>query len=119
MGASWRTKEDQEAWAAFAASNKDTGVCPLCVAESTLLFTYWKIIPNTFPYSAVSVKHDMIVPLRHVKEHELTPEELAEFHTLKDGYINDNYQYLLESTHKNKSVPAHFHPHLLIGKQLW
>ena len=119
MATTWRSKETQEAWAASFHSNKDAGTCPLCAAEPVHLFTYWKIISNRFPYDFVTTVHDMIVPLRHVKEHELTPEELAEFRTLKDGYINDNYQYILESTHKNKSVPEHFHPHLIIAKQLW
>lgn len=90
--------------------------CPLCRIEPTKTFTYWKIIPNEFPYDRVTDTHDMIVPLRHTAETELTHEERAELTTIQRGYVADTYQYMLEAMKNFRSVPAHYHIHLITLK---
>ncbi|OGC88139.1 hypothetical protein A2419_01575 [Candidatus Adlerbacteria bacterium RIFOXYC1_FULL_48_26] len=85
--------------------------CALCRVEPKHLFTYWKIIPNEFPYDKIAKVHDMAVTLRHTAE--LNEEERAEFEVIKSSYINDNYRYLLEATTRTKSIPAHFHIHMI------
>lgn len=59
----------------------------------------------------------MIVPIRHVGEAGLTEEELEEYKKIKNSYINENYEYVIEATHKMKTVPAHFHEHLIIVRK--
>jgi hypothetical protein len=57
----------------------------------------------------------MIVPLRHVGEDELSEEEKAELLAIKKSYINEHYDYSLEAT--GKSIPNHFHLHLIVTKE--
>lgn len=100
--------------------HQKTGVlargCPLCDTEPLKIFKYWKIIENDFPYDLIAKTHHMIVPIRHEAEKDLTEEELAELGEIKENYINQGYDYIIEPTVKNKSIPGHFHLHLIIGK---
>ena len=92
-------------------------VCPLCACKATMAFTYWKVIPNAFPYDRIAEQHDMIVPLRHVAEGELSLNELAELKEIKETYIDTEYGMIMQGTHRLMSVPNHFHLHLgLNGK---
>lgn len=90
--------------------------CSICTKPAIKSFTYWKLTDNAFPYDLVASTHHMIVPLRHVTEDGLNPEEIKEFKTIKESLMNDTYDYIIEATQKNKSIPAHFHLHLIIGK---
>lgn len=92
----------------------DSKECALCVKPVLTAFTYWKIIPNDFPYDVIAERHDMLVPIRHVTELELTPEEREEFLAIKNSDAQE-YDYLIEGTYKIKSIPEHFHIHLVIG----
>ena len=76
----------------------------------------WRIIPNDFPYTRIAALHHMVVPKRHVKEDELSQEEWMEYNQLKHSYINDNYEFIIEPTNRKKSIPAHFHIHLIVAK---
>lgn len=87
--------------------------CPLCDAEPLQQFPHWKIVRNIYPYDKIAKKHDMLVPLRHAREAELTVEESAELDQIKETYVHENYEYMIEATHKRKSIPAHFHLHLI------
>ena len=113
---SLRTPESQ---AIYKKHIQDGGLkngCPLCAHEPRTLFRFWKIMPNKFPYDKIAEKHDMLVPLRHVTESEFTSEEIKELKEIKDDYLNTNYEYIIEAAHKNKTIPAHFHLHLLTVK---
>ena len=90
-------------------------VCMLCKKLSKKKLKHWKIVVNDFPYDKIAERHDMIVPKRHVKEEELTAGELAELRELKKTVLQ-RYDYTLEATHKLKSIPDHFHLHLLTVK---
>ena len=112
----FRSAETQEKY----DKHRSTGIldreCPLCTRESIKKFTHWRIIENNFPYDLIAQKHNMLVPVRHASEEELTQEELDELFTIKEEYVHLNYDYILEATHRKKSIPAHFHLHLLILK---
>lgn len=56
----------------------------------------------------------MIIPKEHVKEPELSNEAKEELVNLKSHYLDHNYEYILESVIKRKSIPAHHHLHLII-----
>ncbi len=91
--------------------------CPLCSGEPLKTFTHWKVMQNAFPYDGIARVHDMLVPLRHSTEGELTEEELKELFDIKQGHLNEHYEYVMEATNKTKSVPTHFHLHLIITKE--
>lgn len=56
----------------------------------------------------------MIIPKNHVKELELSNEAKEELMNLKNHYLDDTYEYILEPLPKRKSIPAHHHLHLLV-----
>ncbi len=85
--------------------------CALCRVGPKNVFTHWKIVPNEFPYDKIAKVHDMLVPLRHTAE--LNEEEKAEFELIKNSYVNEHYRYLLEATNRTKSIPNHFHIHMI------
>jgi len=86
--------------------------CRLCVATEIMSFEHWKIIKNEFPYDLIAKAHDMIVPKRHVNEEELTPREWEELHKIKYSSLQ-TYDILMEGTRRTKSIPQHFHIHLI------
>lgn len=109
----FRTPETQEVYDRAIENGALKRGCPLCGAPALKEFSYWKIVSNLYPYDRIAKRHDMIVPLRHVREPELTIEERAELDRIKEEYVHENYDYMLESTHKRKSIPQHFHLHLI------
>jgi len=115
--ATLRTPEGEKKYQDYIkAGGLDNG-CPLCRDTARKTFTYWKIVSNDFPYDRVAGAHDMVVPLRHITEHELTAEELEELREIKHSYINDTYDYVIEAVYKKKSIPKHFHLHLVTLKE--
>lgn len=88
----------------------------MCEKPSIKSFSLWKIVENSFPYDLIAIAHHMLIPARHVIEEDLTKDEIDELKTIKLGYVNNNYDYVIETTHKNRSVPSHFHLHVIIGK---
>ncbi|MCE9644186.1 hypothetical protein K8Q93_03030 [Candidatus Parcubacteria bacterium] len=90
--------------------------CPLCGREAIKAFKYWKIILNHFPYDRIAEVHHMLVPMRHVAEDALDEEELEELKAIKTTSAHMDYDWIIEATHKNKSIPEHFHLHLIVGK---
>jgi len=113
----FRTKELADRYAAYRENGGLDGPCVLCAAESIEEFTYWRIIPNEFPYDRVAAVHHMIVPKRHITDSEFSEDERNELMSIKHTRLQD-YQYLLETTHVTKSVPAHFHLHLIVTKEI-
>src|SRR5689334_20026979 len=77
------------------------GCCSLCEKPPTQRFKYWKIIDNSFPYDQIARIHHMIAPLRHVVEHDLNREELVELKLIKRTFVNEQYDYVIETTDKN------------------
>lgn len=106
-----RTPAMEQAYQDMKDSGVMSEVCRLCAEVSTLEFKYWRVIPNRFPYDQIAKRHDMIIPIRHTAEPN--EEEMAEFKEIKESYINDTYRYIFEATHRTKSIPSHFHLHLI------
>lgn len=107
---------------ALYATEKETDEfrtgCALCTCEPERTYEHWKIVRNKFPYDLIADEHVMLVPNRHVLEQELTPEEIAEFQAIKHSdEIQHTYDNFIESTHRSRSIPPHFHLHLMILKR--
>jgi len=112
MPKSFRTDEMNRKYKEYQESGGLSGACVLCEREPIEVFMYWKIIQNEFPYDTIAEIHEMIVPLRHVTESYLTQEEQDEFKIIKESRLQQ-YNYIMEATMKRKSIPAHFHLHLI------
>ncbi len=110
-----RTKEMDEKYKKWIADGKLDQGCNLCNAPSIKDFKYWRIIDNLFPWDQIAKIQHMIIPKRHVIYKELTPEEKLEYDEIK---LTDMEEYHLsaEATNKRKSIPGHFHVHLIILK---
>jgi len=95
----------------------DPKICPLCYNKPIKIFKYWKILKNDFPYDRIAKVHDLLVPKRHETEDKLTKKELEELKLIKDKYVNDKnkhkYTFIMEVTKLGKTIPSHFHLHLL------
>lgn len=95
---------------------REQGICPLCDEMPIKLFRHWKIINNEYPYNMIAATHHMITSMRHITEDELTQEESNELQEIKKTFINSDYDLILEPTIKEKSIPDHFHLHLIVLK---
>jgi predicted nucleic acid-binding OB-fold protein len=113
-----RTPQNEARYREVRASGLLDKGCVLCTMETVIVFKYWKIVPNQFPYDKIAVKHDMIVSLRHVEEKELTDAEKTELLELKENYLKEHYQFFIEASQKAKSIPEHFHLHLVVVKDM-
>jgi hypothetical protein len=91
------------------------GTCGLCADAALKSYRYWKIIENKFPYDLIANEHHMLVPIRHATEEELEVDELMELAGIKHN-LDPKYDCILEATNKNKSIPSHYHLHLLVIK---
>lgn len=112
-----RTKESQEKYLKLIAEGFLANGCNLCEAPSIKYFEYWRIIDNKFPYDLVAKINHMIIPKRHAAERELNEAEKKEFESIKLDYIDKNYGLLIETVDKDKSIPSHFHIHLIVEKK--
>ena len=91
--------------------------CNLCDKKKTKSikeFKYWRIIKNQFPYDRITKINHLIVLKRHVISAKLNKKEREELEKIKIDYMVGNYDYTLESL--KKSIPDHFHLHLMIFK---
>ena len=88
--------------------------CALCEEKSLAEFRYWRIIPNLFPYDRIASVHDLLIPKLHCTERDLTDEAKSELLEIKETHCNNHYEYFCEAMHHRKSIPKHFHIHLLV-----
>jgi diadenosine tetraphosphate (Ap4A) HIT family hydrolase len=116
MGNILRTKELKERYKSYREAGGLQDGCALCAKPTKQIFRHWKVVVNEFPYDLIAESHDMIIPVRHVTEKEITTEEWQEYQTIKADFIQQ-YDYIIEATNKTKSIPEHFHLHLIVGKQ--
>lgn len=110
-----RTEGTAKKYLAYRATGALETGCPLCSGHSISTFKFWKIILNDFPYDRIAETHHMIIPLRHVNELELTKEEKDEFYKIKYLKLQE-YDLIVEAAQRNKSIPTHFHLHLINTK---
>jgi diadenosine tetraphosphate (Ap4A) HIT family hydrolase len=116
MNSVFRTDENQARYDAYRAAGNLERECVLCARESVHEFKHWRMIENIFPYDKIAKLHHMVIPRRHVTEPELSPEELEELQNIKGKYFHENYDFMIESAHRMKSIPQHFHLHLILVK---
>ena len=110
----FRTPESAKLYKAYQEEHRDNTTCSLCTEPAKSEFVHWRILKNNFPYDALASTHDLIVPRRHVVESELTAEEIEEYISLKKDILFLTYEYLLEAA--RKSLPKHYHVHLIVTK---
>jgi len=113
---SLRTPEMDAKYEAYKAQGGLAGKCDLCEAPALQTFTYWKIINNNFPYDKAAEVHHMVLPVVHVSQEEIPIEAWHELDDPKKGIINTMYDFIIEPTLKKRSIPAHFHLHLIIAE---
>lgn len=116
MLGTFRSKELNNEYLSLIKSGYHNDGCKLCAAVSLVEFKHWRIVENKFPYDLITRTHHMIIPKMHIDDRSIDPEQWAEYQKIKSTYINENYEYLLEPTIRNKSIPTHFHMHLLNSK---
>jgi len=115
---SFRTQEGNARYDAYRKDNPVfTDTCVLCDRAPLHEFTWWKIIENAFPYDRIASTHHMLMPKRHTLESELTPDEKSELERIKESGL-DAYQFIIEPTRALKSIPSHFHLHLIVCKEV-
>ena len=115
---SLRTNETHEKYRKFREDGFLDKGCNLCSANSIKDFEHWRIVENLFPYDKIAKIHNMIILKRHARFEELNESEKIEFESLKAGYINDEYEFIIEPTLKKKTIPLHMHLHLIVPKEL-
>ncbi len=113
---SLRTPESKRKYKEYQKALPVNDSCLLCEKEALVMFTYWKIVENSFPYDLIADTHHMLMPLRHVVEKDLTFAEVEELKKIKMEVVDEKYDYIIESTHNTKSLPSHFHLHIIVGK---
>jgi len=111
-----RTEETYQKYQDLIAAGGLKGPCALCGGEAIKEFEHWKIMVNAYPYDRIAKLHHMILPKRHASEGEITQEEWYEYGKIKKEYLHNEYQFLIEATNKTKSIPTHFHVHLVVLK---
>ncbi|MEX2052422.1 MAG: hypothetical protein WD991_01860 [Candidatus Paceibacterota bacterium] len=116
MSETFRSKELNDKYLGLIKDGFHDSGCNLCKAPSIKEWDHWRVIDNLFPYDLIAKTHHMLIPKKHAVEEELTGEELAELKKLKQGHINENYGWIMEAVPKIKSVPSHFHLHLINSK---
>lgn len=109
-----RTEKTQEAYDKHKAEYCKTGKCYLCEAdEEYYIGIYWRIVTNQFPYDKIAKFHQLLTPVRHVKDRkELTIQEINELNYILEE-LEDTHDCLIENFQGNKSVPDHLHFHLI------
>ena len=111
--ATLRTPATEQQYKEWRAQNAATEACALCDREPLHRFHFWKIVTNKFPYDLVARTHELLVPLRHVSGRELSEAEKDELDEIKETYLGDHYELILENTRQATSIPGHFHLHLI------
>lgn len=111
---SLRTPPIEEAYHQYRENHDFITHCPLCEKEPLRLFTHWKIVRNDFPYDKLAREHNMIVSLRHTVEADFTPAETEELRKIKhEIMLSPEYDFVMEITEPHKTIPPHFHMHII------
>lgn len=111
-----RTKKMHDKYKRYQQANFRPGWCSFCDVgkdKAIKTFRYWKIINNWFPWDRLTKTHHLLVPKRHTSGSKLTALEKSELEKIKAGYLNKKYDILAEATDRIKSIPGHFHLHLI------
>lgn len=106
----WRTPDSEETYR--IARQGFSGECRICRIPVKREEGSFYIVANEFPYDAVSAVNDMLILKNHAPRLNITQiEELEEFKR-KLGEERF-YDLLLENLPCRKTIPDHFHLHLI------
>jgi diadenosine tetraphosphate (Ap4A) HIT family hydrolase len=111
-----RSAKYHETYEKLKLERKGQDHCFLCSTKSIQEFKHWRILLNDFPYDVIASTHHLIVPKIHKTEHLLTEEEREELILLKDTVLDKVYEFVVETLPSQKSIPKHFHLHLMVFK---
>ena len=115
--ASLRTKKSDDYYKRLIAKGHLENGCNLCKEKKEVKkFKHWRILKAKFPWDRIAKIHHLIIPVRHTTEEKLTKVELKEFHLIKKNYIHGRYELIAEATKKKKTIPSHFHLHIIAVK---
>ena len=112
----FRSPKTQKEYDQYKLNNPGGYGCFICEKLAIHTFSKWKIVENSFPYDGIASVHHMLLPLRHVDEKDLNTDELKELAEIKDSVCDKNYELMVLPTRNHRSVPEHFHLHLLVCK---
>lgn len=93
-----------------------TGICIFCAKDLLIKeYKFWVLLQNKFPYNKWGNEHWLLAPKRHVEEEiYLLEDERIELYKILAS-LNYNMQILNKK--EDRSVPHHFHYHLLTLKK--
>ncbi|MDR3519486.1 MAG: hypothetical protein P4L63_01185 [Candidatus Pacebacteria bacterium] len=111
-----RTKKTYDKYMRMRANGLLDHGCRLCQIKPIKKFKYWKIINNEYPWDLIAKINHILVSKRHTTYEKLNQAERKEFDFIKASYLEKNYGHMVETTNKRKSIPDHFHIHLLVLK---
>lgn len=112
-----RTQKMHRKYKTYQKTHFKSDSCVLCdKAKDKKNFKHWRLVKNLFPWDRIATAQDMIFPKRHVRYEKLTKAEKAELEKMKAGYLNKKYDILAEATDRIKSIPEHYHLHLILLK---
>ena len=113
----FRTQKSVKKYLNYLKTGVKPGFCPLCdKAPAIKKFNYWKISENSYPYDKIAKVHHMAIPMRHVSEEDLNAKEVAELRKIRESYMHEEYDWIIEAANRRKSIPDHFHLHLIVAK---
>jgi hypothetical protein len=111
---SLRTPQLEALYRKVLRDNKGRALADLPAKKT---YKYWKIVRNEFPYDAFFQEHDLLIPKREVGDKEkLYAIEKLELEYILVALARD-YDCFMENTQRKRTVPSHFHMHLLIYKK--
>lgn len=106
-----RSKKYESTYQRTIKQNKTRTITSI---ETIKDFVYWKIVPNDFPYDMVYETSHMLVLKRRASDmSRLDPSELNELIEIKECYINDKYDQIIENLSTKRSVKNIYHLHLV------
>ncbi len=112
-----RTPETEAAYTKVKEEGHLREGCVLCTIPSVKEFNEWRIIENRFPYDLIASVHHMILPKRHTAE--LSKSEQKEYEEIKETYMQPTYEFFIEPVNRQRSIPEHWHLHLITAKHTY
>jgi len=112
----FRTKKTYDRYMRMCAKGLLDHGCRLCQIKPIKEFKYWKIIDNEYPWDLIAQTNHILISKRHTIYEKLNRAERKEFDLIKKNYLEKKYTHLIEVSTKNKSIPNHFHMHLIVLK---
>lgn len=108
----WRLPESETIYAEVRSKWNGDDPCRMCKIPPTREIGSFVITPNEFPYDAVCSLNDMLA----LKEcaPSLTIEQVVELEGIKQVLGAEGfYDLILENMPRKKTIPGHWHIHLM------